>query len=229
MRILFTWLIAAGLQVQASPGPAVSIPALDAKVPRYARHYVQVDPGRLGRMAAWREPDGTTYVVYQHRSPDKCVTSLESTILVDVVGAPVWEQHKGQLCGPRIQINESYTRSGSSGIWRTHRGSGEADVIGKKFYTSAADVPEERALLVRALLAAGNRLELMPAGVATLEQGQTMTIQLDKQTARITRYTVFGLSSGQVAVWLDSRMELFAVDNYLIREGWEWALPQLKR
>jgi hypothetical protein len=231
MRIILTWLLtwflAVGVLAQA-PGQYANIPPLTGTFPRYARHYVQLDPERLGRMAAWREPDGTTFVVYQYRTPDKCVTELKSTILVDVVGAPIWEQHTGQRCDPRVQVNESYTRSGSSGIWKTHLGNGEADVIGKKFYTSAADVPEERALLVRALLAAGNRLELMPGGAAKLEEGRTMTIQLDKQAERVTQYTVFGLRTGQVSVWLDQRTELFAIDNYLIREGWEPFLGKLK-
>jgi len=227
MRTILTWSIAAGLLAQGTVSPG-TVAKLTVSVPASARLYVQLDPDRPGRMAAWRDPDGTTHVVYQLRNPDGCATSLQSTILVDVVGAPIWEQHTGQKCGPRVQINESYTRSGSSGIWRTHLGSGEADVIGKKFYTSAADVPEERALLVRALLAAGNRLELMPEGVAKLEQGRTMTIQLDKQAERVTQYTVFGLRTGQVSVWLDQRTELFAIDNYLIREGWEPFLGKLK-
>ena len=226
MRMLFTWL-ALGFLSQAPLSPA-SVPPLTTKVPDTARLYVQLDPDRPGRMAAWREPDGTTRVVYQHRNPDGCQTDLRSTIFVDAVGAPVWEQHTGQKCSPRVQINESYTRSGSSGIWRTHLGNGEEDVIGKKFYTSAADVPEERALLVRALLAAGNALQLMPDGAGRVERVRTLTLKTGNQSVTVTQYRVVGLRSGTALVWLDSEGELFAVGDNFIRQGWEAVLFQVR-
>jgi hypothetical protein len=226
MRMLFTWL-AFGFLSQAPLSPA-SVPPLTTKVPDTARLYVQLDADRPGRMAAWREPDGTTRVVYQHRNPDGCQTDLRSTIFVDAVGAPVWEQHTGQKCGPRVQINESYTRSGSSGIWKTHLGNGDEDVIGKKFYTSAADVPEERALLVRALLAAGNTLQLMPDGDGRVEKLQTMTVKAANRSETVTHYRVHGLKSGPASVWLDSHGELFAVGGNFIREGWESVLAEVR-
>ena len=179
-------------------------------------------------MAAWREPDGTTRVVYQHQNPGGCQTDLRSTIFVDVVGAPVWERHTGQKCDPRVQIDESYTRSGSSGIWKTYLGNGEEDVIGKKFYTSAADVPEERALLVRALLAAGNSLELMPTGTGIVEQKRVITVKAGNRSELVTQYLVTGLRSGTASVWLDSRGELFAVGSNFIRQGWEPVLPEVR-
>ena len=228
MRLILALSFAANLLAQGSVSPAVIAP-LTVKVPETARLYVQLEPTRPGRMAAWREPDGTTRVVYQHRNPDGCLTDLRSTILVDVVGAPIWEKHDGQKCTPRVQINETYTRSGSSGIWKTHLGSGEEDVIGKKFYTSAADVPEERALLVRALLSAGNRLDLMPEGGARVEEKRALTVKAGSRTERVTEYRVFGLKSGPVSMWLDSRTELFAIGDHFIRQGWEAALTQIAR
>ena len=228
MPILLTWFLATGLLAQ-TPARPTPIPPLTVTVPETARLYVQLDPNHPGRMAAWREPDGTTRVVYQHRNPDGCMTDLRATILVDVVGAPIWEKHDGQKCSPRVQIGETYTRSGSSGIWKTHLGSGEEDVIGKKFYTSAADVPEERALLVRALLSAGNRLELMPEGNARVEEKRALTVKAAGRSETVTEYRVFGLKSGPVSVWLDSRTELFAIGDYFIRQGWESILAEIGR
>jgi hypothetical protein len=227
MQIAFTLWLSLGFLSQSPVSPA-SVPPLTTTVPAAARLYVQLDPDRPGRMAAWREPDGTTRVVYQHRNPDGCATDLRSTIFVDVVGAPVWEQHTGQKCGPRVQINESYTRSGSSGIWKTHLGNGEEDVIGKKFYTSAADVPEERALLVRALLAAGNHLQLMPDGDGRVERVRTLALKAAGQSETVTHYRVFGLKTGTTSVWLDSRGELFALGENFIRQGWETVLAEVR-
>jgi hypothetical protein len=217
----------AGVLAQTAVPPRV-VPPITVSVPTDARLYVQLDPVRPGRMAAWREPDGTTRVVYQHANPGGCQTDLQSTIFVDVVGAPVWDRHTGQKCDPRVQINESYTRSGSIGIWKTHLGNGEEDVIGKKFYTSAADVPEERALLVRALLAAGNALQLMPAGDGRVERLKTLTLKAAGRSENVTQYRVHGLSTGPAFVWLDSQGELFAVGDNFIRQGWESVLPEVR-
>ena len=76
--------------IRQTPLRPVAIDPLTTAVPASARMYVQVDPLRPGRMAAWREPDGTIRVVYQYRNPDGCITDLRSTILVDVVGGPIW-------------------------------------------------------------------------------------------------------------------------------------------
>jgi hypothetical protein len=228
MRMILAAFVALVSLTQGQPPPVV-IPALTAPTPSNARLYLQLDPERPGRMAAWRDPDGTTHVIYQHRNPDGCATDLRSTILVDVVGAPVWEQHTGQRCSPRVAISESYTRSGSLGLWKTHLGQGEADVIGKKFYTSAADVPEERALLVRALMAAGNHLDLMPNGNARLEFIRTVPLKNKGQPTVVTQFRIYGVESAPVTVWVDSRLELFATGDYLIMQGWEWALPELRR
>ena len=101
-------------------------------------------------------------------------------------------------------------------------------MIGKKFYTSAADVPEERALLVRALLAAGNTLQLMPDGDGRVEQTRTVTVKAAGRSETVTQYRVHGLKSGVASVWLDSRGELFAVGENFIRQGWEIVLAEVR-
>lgn len=198
-------------------------------VPANARLYVQLTSDRPGRMAAWRDPDGTLQVVYQHRNAGDCVTDIRSTIAVDAVGAVIWLRHTGQACEPTRSVNETYSRSGSLGRWQNHLGSGEGDVIGKKFFTSATDVPEERAQLVRALLAAGNQLQLLPAGEAHLERVQTLTLSAGNRTETVTHYRVHGLASGPSSVWLDGKGELFALNAELIRQGWEASAAVLGR
>jgi hypothetical protein len=180
-------------------------------------------------MAVWRDLDGTVEVVYRYRHTDACLTDIRSTISIDVVGAIVGLSHSGQTCQPVRPVRETYWRSGSLGLWQGPQGRGEGDVIGKKFFTSAISVPEERALLVRALLALGNRLDLLPEGQATLEAGPTLTVTSGRQQERVTLYRIDGLRTGPSTVWLDSRLELFALDSELIRQGWEASLPELRR
>ena len=211
------------------PQAAVQLPDLPAGVPPNARLYVRPAGAQPGRMAAWRGRDGTVEVIYRYRHADACLTDIRSTISLDVVGAIVGLKHAGQTCQPSQPLRETYTRSGSLGIWQGPQGRGEGDVIGKKFFTSAVSVPEERALLVRALLAAGNRVELLPAGEAVLEEGRTLTLTSGGQQERVTLYRITGLRTGPSSVWLDSRMELFALDGELVRQGWEASLPELRR
>ncbi len=203
------------------------------QIPANARTYVHLDPARPGRMAAWREDDFTTNVVYRFTDRAGCATAIESTIVVDVVGAPIWERHAGRICAPPGELNESYTRSGSMGIWKRPDSQGEADVIGKKFYTSAADVPEERALLVRALLAGGGELRLMPEGEARLTLLRALSVTAGGRTLTVTGYRVsISNAAARIAdtvVWIDPRGDLFAIDGLLVREGWEAAMEVLRR
>jgi len=182
-------------------------------------------------MSAWREDDFTTKVVYQFRDRDGCQADIRSTIVVDVVGAPIWERHTGRSCPPSREIDESYNRSGSMGIWKRPEGQGEGDVIGKKFYTSAAGVPEERALLVRALLASGNVLRLLPDGEARLTLIRAIDVTARGRAQTVTGYRIGfeGVRYDPVIVWLDTRGELFAVDDNVIREDWESVVAELRR
>lgn len=209
-------------------GQAVpQLPPLPAEVPANARLYVQLASDRPGRMAAWRDPDGTLQVVYRHRNPDGCLTDIRSTIGIDVVGAVIWLRHSGRSCQPERPVLETYVRSGNLGLWQSQQGRGSGDTTGKKFFTSATGVPEERAQLVRALLAAGNQLALLPEGEARLERVRTLTVNASGRSETVTEYRVHGLKSGPAAVWLDSRGELFALGD-VIREGWEPIAAELR-
>lgn len=215
---------AAGLSAQ----PQKPLPPLPADVPASARLYVSVPNAPTQRMAAWRDHDGSLEIVYQRRDPDGCLTQVRSTIVIDVVGVPVWLQHRGDMCRPAQRVNESYTRSGVMGIWRTHLGSGEADAIGKKFYLSAVDLPEERAQLARALLAAGDQLVVLPNGNSRIERVRTLTVKSGSRAETLTLYRLHGPDAEPDVLWLDSHGELFAYRAELIREGWQHIASQLR-
>lgn len=207
-----------------------ALPPLPADLPSNARRYISLNRDRPGRMAAWRGPDEALHVVSQQRHPDGCVSSVRSTIAIDVVGAIVWLKHTGQGCEPGRVVDETYTRSGSLGIWKNHLGQGEGDVIGKKFYMSANASAEERAQLVRALLAAGDELNLLPQGTARAARIVTLLVKAAGGSQNVTLYRVSGLGLAQepLLLWTDSSNELFATGD-LIREGWEASAPELRR
>ena len=209
-----------------SGGP---LPPWPSDVPAGARLYTRLTPNQAGRMAAWRDPDGTLQVVYQHHGLAGCEVNVRSTITVDAVGVPIRLQHTGQTCDPRRVVNETYSRSGSTGRWQNAMEHGEGDTTGKKFYMSLTDVPEERAQLVRALLASGNRLDLLPNGEARLERVQELAVRAGGRTETITHYRIYGLGLGPSPVWLDGKSELFALTPDFIRQGWEAVATELAR
>ena len=206
----------------------IQLPALPAGVPDDARLYARNAGGSSGRMAAWRDPDGTIQIVYQLSAVADCQTNIQSVIILDAAGVPIRLQHTGQRCGPSRPVDEEYYRAGSAGRWRNANGQGEGDTAGKRFYVSLTDLPEERALLVRAGIASGGRVPLLPEGEAVVERAQELTIRAGDRTERVTLYRIAGLDVRPSAVWLDSRGELFAFGGF-IRQGWEAVGPELQR
>jgi hypothetical protein len=90
-------------------------------------------------------------------------------------------------------------------------------------------VPEETAILARALLATpGRRLALLPAGEATIETVGVVEVSSGGQTERVTQHAISGLGLEPSRIWLDERRELFASGDEwgaIVRKGWEGALP----
>ena len=75
----------------------------------------------------------------------------------------------------------------------------------------------------------GNELQLMPEGDARLTLVRAVTVRAAGRSQTVTGYRVVGLPAGPTVVWIDTRGELFAIDDSLIREGWESALEELRR
>jgi hypothetical protein len=164
----------------------------------------------------------------RYREAD-CDVDVRSSITIDVAQVPVRETHRGHRCAPPRTIDELYTRDGAAGVWRNEAEQGRGDTVGKKFYLSRTRVPEEMALLVRALLANGHRTQLLPRGEASVERGRQATVRAGGRTDLVTEYLVFGVANAPVSVWLDSRTELFALLPEFIRQGWEAAAGELQR
>jgi hypothetical protein len=204
------------------------LPALPADVPATARLYTPSTADRPEAMAAWTDPDGTVQIVYQRRGPGDCLTNIRSVITLDAAGVPIRLQHTGQICAPSRTVHESYYRAGSAGRWQNAVGQGEGDTAGKKFYASLTRLPEERALLVRAGIAFGGRVPLLPEGEAQIERVAERVVRAGDRMERVTCYRVTGLDPTPTHVWLDSRGELFAFDG-LILQGWNHVADELRK
>lgn len=102
---------------------------------------------------------------------------------------------------------------------------------GKSFYVSASGVPEETAVLARALLAAGGRLPLLPDGVAAIEKRGDLSIEAQGRSRTVVQYAITGLDIGPSPIWLDTDGKFFGVVNEsgitVVLEGWESAVGML--
>ena len=142
---------------------------------------------------------------------------LHTVLHTDARGVPVDEVTTGNDY-LKTPVEERLTTSGSSVAWKSSLENGE----GKPgaFYSSMSGPPEESALLARALLTAGGKLALHPAGEASIRKVGEATLR-DKH---VTAYAISGLGLTPYEVWLDDQRELFGVVSSwssVIREGYE--------
>jgi hypothetical protein len=104
--------------------------------------------------------------------------------------------------------------------WESTLERGDAPAGG--FYVAHDGTPEQQAVLARALLSAPEqRLDLLPAGTATIEAVATQELSHDRQTRTATLYAVGGLDLTPQYLWLDEARELFALTY-----GWMGLAPQ---
>ncbi|MCU1278613.1 MAG: amidohydrolase [bacterium] len=134
------------------------------------------------------------------------VTKLLEHIVVDDDGTARELRITGQAGGPQ-PVDEKFVRRDQRGM-----------------YVSQSGVPEEYAILARALLRAHGPVPLLPSGTATLERGEPITVTAGKVSQRITPYEIGGIDLEPLTIWLDDKMELFAAGDMLMT-GWEAAVP----
>lgn len=93
--------------------------------------------------------------------------------------------------------------------------------------------PSELGWLARALLAdSQHKLELLPAGEASIERIQQIEVKQGEKQHTLTEYLIHGLDFSPAPVWLDESGDLFAITGVewvaVIRHGWESSLPALR-
>jgi hypothetical protein len=125
---------------------------------------------------------------------------------------------------------ESFRIADGRAIWDSTLERGDAPAGG--FYVAHDGTPEQQAVLARALLGApGRRMDLLPAGTATIEAVATQAVEQAGQTRTVTLYAISGLDLTPQYLWLDDARELFALTYGwmgLAPQGWGGALETLQ-
>lgn len=154
---------------------------------------------------------------------------LKTRIRLDADGIPVELETVGNdyLKAP---VAETFSMTGGAARWKNSAEQGERKTA-KAFYISMNGAPEEFALLAQALLKSpAKRLQLLPAGEASIERTGELTLKNGDKTRRVTSYEIAGLGFTPSTLWLDDDLAFFAsVSSWssIIREGWEASVPVL--
>jgi len=118
---------------------------------------------------------------------------------------------------------------GARARWSSRAERGEKETS-SAFYIPLASYPETLGLLVRALLASGGRVPLLPDGEARLERTSETTVTGSSGPRHLTSYAITGLDVLPTRVWMDDDGELFGqVDAWwsFVRAGYEGTVDGL--
>jgi imidazolonepropionase-like amidohydrolase len=127
-------------------------------------------------------------------------------------------------------VDESFSSSGGTAAWKNEKEHGTQANAGKALYISSSESPVGTRLLVRAALANGGHIALLPTGEASVARSGDLTIPVNGAQLHVVRYDVSGLGFSPFPVWLDDRGEQFAsVSGWssIVPEGWEGAVPAM--
>jgi len=125
---------------------------------------------------------------------------------------------------------ETFRREGDHARWKGNEEAGERDVTGPAFFVPIARPPEVEGMLVRAAIANGGKLPLLPDGELRIERGPELTIQGAGGSRKVVEYTLLGLSLVPVHTWMNPDGTWFGTVSAwwsVVPEGWEPAIEPL--
>ncbi|HVO82756.1 MAG TPA: hypothetical protein VMT28_18665 [Terriglobales bacterium] len=194
------------------------------------RYSLLIAGNKAGFETSSQNPDGSLQLYFEFNDRGRGPKVTEHIVL-DKAGIPTQVENTGNdyLKAP---VDEHFSVPGGVASWKNRAEQGQKKVSGKAFYVSICGVPEEGALLARALLAApGGRLPLLPEGEASIEKLGELKIEAHGQSRTVVQYAVTGLDFNPDPVWLDPDGKFFAFVSggffALVPEGWESAVDAL--
>ncbi len=127
-------------------------------------------------------------------------------------------------------VDERFAAAGDTATWQSAIEHGSRPDTDRAFYVNAAETPAELPLLVRAALARGGRLPLLPSGEAAVERVGDLTADIGDSPVHLTQYSIEGLGFSPIPVWLDDGGQRFAAlsdFSSVVPETWEKAIPAM--
>jgi imidazolonepropionase-like amidohydrolase len=194
--------------------------------------YAIVSSGRpAGVHTMWVSPSGERRYLYEFNDRGRG-PRFQTRIVLGPGGVPRDIETLGHGYF-KDSVEERFSRDERRARWTTPNERGDTSAGASAFYVTENGVPEETAILARALLAApGRRLPLLPAGEASIEKVGDVAVRADGAARTVTHYAISGMTFTPIDVWLDQGGGYFgSVSSWMsvVRQGWESVVPQLVR
>jgi hypothetical protein len=172
---------------------------------------------------------GLTHVEYSYNDHGRG-DHITATWKLDAAGVPTEYEGRGNDY-MKAPVEERFDLKNGKAHWKNRSEQGEQSVTGEAFYIPVNAPPEFTGVLARALLKApGHKLQLLPAGEASIEESGKLTIKGTTGKAELTQYRIIGLLFTPQTIWLDHNGDTAAnVSSWfsVIPAPFEGAIPQL--
>ncbi len=215
MRSFITFIIALG-----------GITQLSAEQ-RSDKIVIQGNPA--GNQTIQTDAAGLTHVEYSYNDRGRG-DHITATWKLDAAGVPTEYEGRGNDY-MKAPVEERFDLKNGKAHWKNRSEQGEQSVTGEAFYIPVNAPPEFTGVLARALLKApGHKLQLLPAGEASIEESGKLTVKGTTGKAELIQYRVIGLLFTPQTIWLDHNGDTAAnVSSWfsVIPAPFEGAIPQL--
>ena len=177
-----------------------------------------------GTQTVERQPEGAVRAEYSYNDRGRG-DHITATWKLDGAGVPIeYDGHGNDYW--KAPIDEHFEIKNGRASWKNRSEQGEKTVTGEAFYLPMNAPPEFSGVLARALLKAPNhKLPLLPAGEATIEQRETVTVG----NSELTEYRITGLGFSPQPIWLDHNGTAASVSSWfsVVPPGVESSITEL--
>ncbi len=217
-------LLLSSITIAQSP-----VPDLPADVPATAQMSSVTSSGNLaGQQAVWTDAHGT-HVFYQFNDRGRG-PKLTSLYKLNSKSIPTAITISGNDY-MKSAVDEKFTlERGGVAKWKNPSEDTSAKNAAGKFYSTLYGPPEESAIAVRAALANGGKLDLLPTGSIRVERVRDMRIAAGDESVDAKLYAITGFDLSPSLIWLDQKNQFFAAGGswgMTIRKGFESAQKQI--
>jgi imidazolonepropionase-like amidohydrolase len=211
--------------------PSEVAPPLPKDVPANAvLSSIVLNGTKAGDEAMWRAADGSEQVFQQFN--DRGRGPLLRTTYRFSADESISDLHVTGHDYLGNAVDEHFSSDGTRATWTSSAGHGSTDSVAGRVYLSLNGPSEEIALFVRHALRVGGRVDLLPAGTASVHKVENLKLKAADRTQVVSLYAITGLDFTPTYVWLDDKQGFFALKSdwsATIRKGWEPVVGQLLR
>jgi imidazolonepropionase-like amidohydrolase len=205
--------------------------ATQSDKPTEVRYTVLMSGNQAGFQTSTRVAENEWRFHYEFNDRGRGPT-IDSHVRTDAKGLPVLVENRGSDYF-KAPVEETFKIAEGMATWANRMEAGLSSDAAGAFYVSVSGVPQETAMLARALIAAGKPIALLPEGEVSLAGKQALKLESNGESREVELRQIRGLDFAPTYVWLDEHGDFFAsIDGAwmaVIRQGWEARVDDLRR